>query len=295
MSALAPGSGPAHDSLLGAAAPTGTPSPGTGLNGAPAGSAFASAPSKVVPPNESGPPADPFTGTPADNWADGAAGIVSPTAAPVGGFSKAEVEYAYQTTRKLLIAADLDRQTLLGGSPTAFAGLLTSAQRATFLDGLNTPGVDKQGFPLSTRTWVMSFPPGAAQLIGSVIKVHGAMHAKAVRDKNGAVELDVDLDYIFVYPVEPPHRAASWMRVATEESGSVDFGNWEGVTATFAPWAHFAGTAAGTLCGARDGYRHPDYPSDLAVQPSVSPSGTPIDPYATGKAYTGTCEATTGT
>src|SRR5215472_8289395 len=35
--------------------------------------------------------ADPFLGTPANGWADGAAGIVAPPAEPVGGFTAAQV------------------------------------------------------------------------------------------------------------------------------------------------------------------------------------------------------------
>jgi hypothetical protein len=37
-----------------------------------------------------GPPGDPFAGTPADGWADGAAGIVTPPARPTGGFTAAQ-------------------------------------------------------------------------------------------------------------------------------------------------------------------------------------------------------------
>ena len=198
-----------------APAATGTGTSGTDLKlgSGLAGSAFASPVSSVVPPNPLGPPADPFTGTPADHWADGAAGIVLPAAAAIGPFTRAQVKYAYQTTRELLVAANLDKQTLLGGAPTAFADLLTSPQRATFLAGLNKVGRDKQGYPLSTRTWVLSFPPGDAQLIGNVIKVHGSMHADASKDSNGNYQLHVHLDFLFVYPIEPPHQAANWMRV----------------------------------------------------------------------------------
>jgi hypothetical protein len=74
----------------------------------------------------SGPPADPFTGTPADHWADGAAGITMPAAAPRGPYSASEVAAAYATTRRLLIAQNLDHTTLLGGAPTAFADVLTA-------------------------------------------------------------------------------------------------------------------------------------------------------------------------
>jgi hypothetical protein len=115
-----------------------------------------SSPSVAVTPY-SGPPADPFGGTPADHWADGAAGITIPAAAPHGPFTASEVAAAYATTRRLLIAQDLDQTTLRGGAPTAFADVLTTQQRAQFTAGLDKIGLDKQGYELSTRTWVASF------------------------------------------------------------------------------------------------------------------------------------------
>ena len=127
------------------AASAGASGTGLKLGNAPLASAFASAATSVVPPDPLGPPADPFTGTPADHWADGAAGIVLPAAEPIGPYTKSQVEYAYQTTRAMLVAAELDKQTLLGGAPTAFADVLNGPQRAGFLNGLNKVGVDKQG------------------------------------------------------------------------------------------------------------------------------------------------------
>jgi hypothetical protein len=287
---------PAPAASAASAGPSGT---SLKLIGAPAASAFGSAQASVVPPDPLGPPADPFTGTPADHWADGAAGIVLPAAAPVGPFSKAQVEYAYKTTRDLLIAADLDKQTLLGGAPTAFADVLNSAQRGEFLSGLNKVGVDKHGAPLSTRAWVMSFAPGSTQLIGSVIKVHGTMRATATRVQ-GYPELDVDVDYLFIYPIEPPHQPENWMRVVNEVAWTVHFGRWQGVASSFAPWyttSATVGGVAGTNCGETDGYSHPDYPvtATPGAQPTVTASGAPVDPYVTGQTRTADCQETTGT
>ena len=124
---------------------------------------------------DSGPPADPFARTPADHWADGAAGITIPAAASHGPFTAREVAAAYATTRRLLIAQNLDHTTLLGGAPTAFADVLTARQRAQFVAGLDKIGVDKQGYERSTRTWVAAFAPGTTSLIGNVIKVYGTM------------------------------------------------------------------------------------------------------------------------
>ena len=268
------------------------------LNNAPGlSSAFGSTP---VPRKTAaaGPPADPFAGTPADDWSDGAAGIVLPAAKPIGGFTRDQVKLAYQWTRKLLVAANLNTTTLLGGAPTAFAKLLTKPDRTWFLNGLNKKGVDKQGFPLSTREMVMSFPPGKAQLIGDTIKVHGTMHARAAVDKGGYRVLDVDTDYIFVYAIEPPHTPASWMRITNQAGWTFSFGNWAGAATTFEPSLSTTGIGgvAGVLCGTADGYQHPDYPdnSSAGAGPTDSPSGVPMDPYVMGQSRNG-CQAITST
>jgi hypothetical protein len=266
------------------------------LNNAPLSSAFDSPTAKI--PSHSpytGPPADPFAGTPADHWANGAAGIVLPAARPIGGYTAAQVKSAYETTRKLLIAANLNRRTLLGGPPTAFAGLLTLAQRAKFLSGLNKKGLDKQGASVSTRGYVISFAPGGTWLIGSVIKVHGAMRAHATKDSGGYEVLAVNVTYIFVYPVEPPHQPTEWMRIVAKATWTVLFGDWQGAATSFEPWVENQGFVAGIKCGTTDGYVHPDYRVAAAAQPSVSPSGTPVDPYGM-KSSAGTgCQPTTGT
>jgi hypothetical protein len=241
------------------------------------------------------PPADPFAGTPADGWADGAAGIVPPAARPVGGFTAAQVAAAYATTRKLLIAANLDRQTLLGGPPTAFAKLLTARQRAEFLDGLNKKGVHKGGYPVSTRKWVASFAPGSAKLVGNVIKVHGTMSARTVTE-SGTVVLAIEVNYLFAYAIEPPHHPADWMRLVDHQYGSIDFARWDDPGGALEPWDRTIIGNAGAQCGTTDGYIHPDYPSDRSVD--ARESGAAIHPYSTATSVPGggaVCGRTTGT
>jgi hypothetical protein len=60
--------------------------------------------------------AAPFLGTPAQSYADGAAGIVIPPAHAVGNYPAAAVAAAYQMTKRLLIAANLNGPTLNGGT-----------------------------------------------------------------------------------------------------------------------------------------------------------------------------------
>ena len=240
-----------------------------------------------------GPPANPFAGTPAVNYANGAAGIVIPAARPTGDYTATQVKAAYAATRRLLIAADLDGQTLRGGAPDAFANLLPSRQRSEFVDGLDKIGLDKQGYELSTRAWIASFAPGSTRFIGTTIKVHGVMSARtAIAD--GTPVLRVDVNYIFVYPVEPPHEPADWMRIVGHTSGEVDFAPWDDPGGPLEGWARFGIAPAGGRCGIGDGYIHPDYPNGPPEK--VEPAGQPIDPYSLAETPSGSaCRRTTGT
>ena len=265
-------------------------------NGAVPPSPTASASTSAIAPVASpavGPPADPFVGTPADHWADGSAGIVIRAAAPHGPFTASEVAAAYKTTRQLLIAQNLDHTTLLGGAPTAFADLLTAQQRTRFTAGLDKIGLAKQGYALSTRGWVASFAPGTTTLIGNVIKVNGTMSARAGVDQ-GYTVLDIDVNYRFVYAVEPPHAPADWMRVVGQETGHFEFNTFQDPGGALQPWLSTSLSEAGARCGTTDGYIHPDFPSGPPLK--VQPSGAPINPYSMNNPTNAVgCENTTGT
>jgi hypothetical protein len=237
--------------------------------------------------------ADPFLGTPANSWADGAAGIVAPPAEPVGGFTAAQVAAAYATTGELVAAASLDRQTLLGGPPVALERLLTAGQRATFKAGLGAQGLGKDGRPLSTRSWVASFAPGTAQFDGSVIKVSGTMNAVAVTESRRPV-LRVEVNYAFVYAVEPPGNSTDWARVVTHQYGSVDFARWDDPHGALEPLDKtVVQPLSGVACGPADGYIHPAFPGDGSAV--AHQSRLVIRPYSrTLPAASGVCTGTTG-
>ncbi len=250
----------------------------------------------LSPAGTNGPPADPFAGTPAANWADGAAGITVPAARAQGRYSAAQVRSALETTRKLLVAGNLDWPTLRGGKPTAYADLLTRQQRATFLAGLRTKALNKDGAQNNTRTWVTSFAPGSTQFVTTVIKVHGTMSARAASE-SGTPVLRVRFDYLFVFAVEPPGDPADWMRIVQQHYGSVDFASWDDPGGPLEPWIYDTGVgSAGVQCSARDGYLHPDYPRGRSS--GLPASGAPQDPYATATPSTGPaegCQTITGT
>lgn len=237
--------------------------------------------------------ADPFLGTPANSWADGAAGIVTPPAEPVGRFTAAQVAAAYATTGGLVAAASLDRQTLLGGPPLALERLLTAGQRATFKAGLRAQGLGKDGRPRSTRSWVASFAPGTAQFDGSVIKVSGTMNAVAVTE-SGRQVLRVEVNYAFVYAVEPPGNSTDWTRVVTHQYGSVDFARWDDPHGALEPLDKtVVDPLSGVMCGPADGYLRPAFPSDGSTV--AQQSRLVIRPYSRAvPAASGVCTGTTG-
>ena len=248
---------------------------------------------RLVTPN--GPPSSPFAGSPAYTWADGAAGIPVPPARAHGPYTAAEVLSAYETTRQLLIAGNLNWPTLRGGPPTAFADLLTKQQRQQFLAGLRTTALNKDGTEQNTRAWITSFAPGSTQFVTTVVKVRGRMSASLATD-SGSEVLRINFDYLFVYAVEQPGNPSNWLRIVAQEDGYVDFAQWDDPGGPLEPWYSNGGSTSGGLCGVRDGYIHPDYPQ--GPPPSVQPSGKPVNPYSFATPSTGpvnSCQATTGT
>jgi hypothetical protein len=239
------------------------------------------------------PPADPFSGTPAEHWADGAAGITIPAARARGPYTAAQVRSAYETTRAMLVAANLDWPTLRGEAPKAFEKLLIKPELKRFLAGLHNTKLDKSGETENTRGWITSFAPGSAKFVTTVIKVHGTMKASVIRESAGPV-LRITVDYLFVYVVEPPGNPAGWMRIVQQQTGTVDFARFDQSGSSFEPWYSVSGSTAGAQCSTRDGYVHPDYPS--GPPDTVQPSGKPVNPYslATPSAGAG-CQNTTGT
>jgi hypothetical protein len=239
--------------------------------------------------------ADPFAGSPAERYQDGQAGIVPPAAHPVGGFSAAQVTAAYVVTERMLIAANLDPQTLRGGSPDTFARLLAPQLRSYFIGQLDKIGVDNHGYGRSTRSWVASFAPGSTAFVGDIIKVDGSMEARTAVD-SGRHVLRIHFDYLFVYPVQRPGQPQTRMRIVLQQSGDADFAQWNDPGGPLQAWwlPAGAGGAAGARCDVHDGYIHPEFPGSSPDR--VHPSGIPVNPYdQKNPPSRAACEAITGT
>jgi hypothetical protein len=235
--------------------------------------------------------AAPFLGTPAQSYADGAAGIVIPPAHAVGSYSPAQVTAAYRETTRLLLAANLNLPTLRGGSPDAFANLLIPMQRSFFVARLDRMG-GLHGIVRSTRTWVTSFAPGTTQLVGNVIKVHGAMEA-GTGVNGGLHALRIHVNYLFVYAVEEPDNPLTLMRIVRQEVGDIDFAAYDDPGGPLEPWWLVGEGTAGARCDINDGFVHPEFSN--GPPDKVRPTGAPVNPYSQSKPVPTGCGATTGT
>ena len=228
-------------------------------------------------------PANPFLGPPANGYADNAAGIVLPAAAAKGNFTRTEVAAALQTARAYLIAADLDRTTLLGRSGAKAGALLDPhGSRQDLNAALRNPTADNDPLNYLTR-----FDPTETRLVGSVIKLHGTTTYFA----RGADELVVHMDYLSVYPVQRP-RGGPVTRVVVRHVYNLSIWHHRDVTRGTLWLGEASSYAAGVACATTHGYLHPQWPGQ-----APEGTGAPSDPYNQSGAVNGrgTCGTATRT
>ncbi|MFF9348003.1 hypothetical protein [Streptomyces sp. NPDC014734] len=217
--------------------------------------------------------AEPFRGSPALRWADGADGIEVPPAKAVGGMSEQRVKHALSTMKKLLVATNLDPATLRGEPTGAALDLLEPRQKdiqTDFRTALDHPTKDHDPLALFTR-----FDPGQVRLVGDVVKTRGRMTFEA--GKPGSVE--VHADYTFVYPVRKAESGSSQVertlmrRVLTLVL--YDPAKWQ-TTADKPALVRIDYQLYNSACEVYDGYAHPQFPDDA---PDPAATGSASDPY----------------
>ncbi|MEU6003674.1 hypothetical protein ABZ837_38455 [Streptomyces sp. NPDC047197] len=141
--------------------------------------------------------AEPFRGSPAARWADGAAGITVPPAKATGWMDTAQVERALRKSRDFLVAAGLDSRVLRGERPTKAIALLNPHQQDVqdyLRAALSTATPTDKTDPLLLFS---RFRPEKAQPVGDVVKTRGRLTYR--EGKRGALEVTADVT--FVYPV----------------------------------------------------------------------------------------------
>ncbi|MFI6876454.1 hypothetical protein ACIBL6_23790 [Streptomyces sp. NPDC050400] len=225
------------------------------------------------PPEAAGRPTldEPFKGSPAARWGDGAAGIGMPSARATGWMSKAQVARTLERSRDFLVASSLDPGVLRGGRPAKAIAYLNPHQSdvRTFLTtSLTSPSRKNNPLLLFSR-----FDRTKARLVGDVIKTRGRVTYE--EGESGAVEVHTDVTY--VYPVTRPERDST--EVARTIVRREVVMSWDDpakiVTepGTFSAVSYSVDTTNGG-CDTSGGYLVPEFGSER--QPGDGPS---VDPY----------------
>jgi hypothetical protein len=220
---------------------------------------------------------DPFAGSPAKRWADGAAGIVVPKAKAVGGKSKADVEQALRMTRDLLIDSNLNPATLRGERPEKALGILDPKQPDVLSGlkaGLSRPSEKNDPLSMFTR-----FDPNEVRLVGDVVKTRGRITFKA----GEGTAVAVHADYTFVYPVVRTDGQTEVTRTIVRRVLDLELSDPAkyDITPGKLTVLNYDRDAGNSACDSHDGWFHPQFPSDAPT--SAPPSGPTTDPYDRSK------------
>ncbi|MFD6291914.1 hypothetical protein [Streptomyces sp. NPDC060205] len=235
------------------------------------------APETAAPAAAPGAPTleEPFAGSPAARYADGAAGIVLPEAKAVGAFSKEQVAGALEQSKALLVGANVDRGTLLGNTPETVLGEVLDPKQPELIDDLRSwlrkPGKDHDPLRFFSR-----FDPGEVRLVGDVVKTRGRTTFGGGKD--GA--LDIHVDYTFVYALAPADQDSTEVaRTIVRRVIDLRLLNPAKYEATPGRLAviRYDDDIANSACDVYDGFLHPRLAS--GGPSGAEPSGPAVDPY----------------
>ncbi|MDA5279672.1 hypothetical protein [Streptomyces sp. Isolate_45] len=219
---------------------------------------------------------DPFRGSPALQWADGAAGIEVPQAEAVNGVDKERVADGIAKAKQFLVASNLDPAVLRGERPDAALALLDPKDEELhqrMRTAYERPTEEADPMELFTR-----YDPAELRPVGDVVKVRGRMWLEPGPERGQAA---IKLDYSFVHPFvkvqgNPEDVARSIVRRELTFH-VVDAKAWDSTPGKL--WLRETlRDVANTACDRNDGYLHPSFFSDPG-ESGPEPSGAPVDPY----------------
>lgn len=136
---------------------------------------------------------DPFAGTPAEDFAEGADGIVLPEAEPIGDFTADEVAEALELVRDALIAARLDPAVLVNHDLKPLLTVMAADQQAALEKAIEANGYG----PFPTRI------DRAAALTPELPRAAGDFaYEEIIVGPPDASLLQVETRFVWVYPFE---------------------------------------------------------------------------------------------
>lgn len=251
---------------------------GDGGGGAPL-AAESGRPDRPPPMEPAGLPTldEPFKGSPAARWGDGAAGITVPAARATGWMSTARVEDALGQSRDFLAASSLDPTVLEGAHPVEAISLISPHQKDVqdFLaTAFRAPSEKNDPLMLFSR-----FDPAHTRVVGDVVKTRGRITFR--EGELGALQVTADVTY--VYPVT---RAAAdggdsdeVARIIVRRETVLNWNDPAKVITepgTFSLASYKVHTTNGG-CGEPTGYLVPVYASEQRTNDGADPTMDPYD------------------
>lgn len=221
-----------------------------------------------------GPPSatQPFRGSPAASWADGAAGIELPEARAVRGMSESQVADALRRVKEFLVATNLGPSVFRGENPPPALYMIESwdGLRAGYQDWLNRPSDERDPLTLFTR-----FDPDEARPVGGTVKTRGKMTFEA-GDEPGIVRIRAEYAFVYAMADAMPGRDRVARVVMRRDMifEVYDPEEWDTLPGTLSPVQHRY-FVSNIDCGAFDGVVHPWFQGGAADD-----SGGGVDPYA---------------
>ncbi|MFI8289249.1 hypothetical protein ACIGBL_08860 [Streptomyces sp. NPDC085614] len=219
---------------------------------------------------------DPFKGSPALRWADGAAGIELPRAKATNGLSEARIAAALKKAKAFLVAANIDPATVRGDRPAAALALMDP--RGKELRDAMTRAVERPTEKDDPLALFSRFDPQRVRPVGDVVKTRGRM---TVRKGKRPGEVEIVADYTFVYPLVKTRPGFDEV-ARTIVRRQVTFGVYDParyrVTEGRVMVVGYDMSFGNDSCEEKeDGFLHPEFTEDLAAAPRGS--GPAVDPY----------------
>ncbi|GAB3644320.1 hypothetical protein [Streptomyces sparsus] len=232
-------------------------------SGAPAGEMFPDRPTLD----------EPFAGSPAERWADGADAIELPKAEAVGDVPRERVAAGLKVFKQFLVASNLDTDVLNGGQPRRAMELVDPLHKELLADmrtALDTPSESDD-----PTAWFTRFAPDEARTVGGTVKVRGRTEV----EEAGPGRATIRADYSFVYAVESVRKPGEVTRTVVRRAMSVDVVDprqWQSEQDRV--WLRDVAINVGnTSCDTYDGFLHPQFAFELMPEDEVT--GPPTDPY----------------